>query len=168
MFLNPLAKTWPLEYLTIRPLAHTTNLPFWQDAFRNFPSLPRLRELTLTVHYPRSSAFDMTFWTYMDGLIGQNGIFPRSMHIDIRVTFRSVRPGSGWVSRLFSSFSSLRRSRVVKLWGNSKYGSCSALLPLIRLSPRLLALIRRLWPSRSSPLMRVPSLMPHFPVFLSG
>lgn len=118
VFLNPLSKMWSLEYLTIRPLAHRTDLPFWQDAFRNFPTLPRLRELTLTVHYPRSSAFDMTFWTYMDGLIGQNDIFPRSMHVDIRVTFRSVRPRSGWASRLFSSFNSLRRSRVVKLWGN--------------------------------------------------
>ena len=111
-----------LEYLTIRPPARYTNLDLWRDTFPKFPAFPHLKELAIVYHYSGYSAFDRSFWIYLDLVFKQEGVFPQSMEVDIRATFRSARPRSQWQRNLFFALPSLSRNRVVKFWGGREWG----------------------------------------------
>ena len=107
-FFNPMAKTWSLRSLTIGPMSHKTDRAFWDDAFQNFPAVPRLEELIITYFYPRASAFDINCWAHFTSMSSRLDIFPRSMKVDLRTTIRPCV--TFWGSRkqgLFQSMSSI-------------------------------------------------------------
>ncbi|KAF9648037.1 hypothetical protein BDM02DRAFT_2453879 [Thelephora ganbajun] len=115
-FLNPMKK-WPLESLTIGPISHATDRAYWHDAFQNFQTVPRLKELTIIYYYPNLNTFDVNCWGYFDSLFCRRDIFPRLRQVNIRITIQSSPPNRKQEEALLSTLYSIRRFLRVTFWG---------------------------------------------------
>src|SRR5258708_3045849 len=126
-----MATRWSLESLTVGPLSCRTDADFWHDAFRNFPAVPRLKEVTIIYYYQNTNTFDMGCWAYFNTHFCRKDLFLQSMGVEIQVTIRSERLNyrQGW--DLAATLSPLRRCRLVTFWGRSEYGTRLFVLPFL-------------------------------------
>lgn len=154
-FFNPMAEKWSLESLTIGPLCHKTDHAFWDNAFRNFPTVRHLKELTITYYYPGSGTFDMSCWVFLNSFFCRADIFPHTMRVDVRATIRSSLRSREWQRALTETLYPLTRYRQVTFWGRSEqrsFWSVSSLSPGYH--PRLLVVTASTQAVRISPFPR--------------
>ena len=116
-----MATRWSLESLTVGPLSCETDADFWHDAFRDFPTVPRLKEVTIIYYYQNIDSFDLRCWAYFNTHFCRKDLFPQSMRVEIQVTIESARLGSWQESDLALTLLPLRRCQLVTFWG-SVYG----------------------------------------------
>ena len=115
-------ETWSLDSLTIGPLSHKTGRTLWHDGFRDFPALPQLKEFTIVYYFPNDGVLDATCWYSFNSFLGREDIFPRSMHVDIRITVGSAPLSPPRKRTMFwTLFSSLSKYKLVKFCGSCEY-----------------------------------------------
>lgn len=108
---------WSLETLAIGPLTCRTDTAFWRDAFRDFPNVPNLKEVTIIYYYPNADVFDLRCWRYFNDHFCRSDLFPRRLQVEIQATIRSTRLDDQQSMDLREALQQLRVCRDVTFWG---------------------------------------------------
>ena len=124
-------ETWSLKSLTIGPLSHKLNRTLWGDVLRDFPLVPRLKELTVVYYFPSDEALESTCWDPFDNLFGRGDVFPRYMRVDIRITVQSEPLSYLQRRTVYFMLPSSSKYRPITFWGLCE---CSFLVCVIALT----------------------------------